>query len=69
MTPLSKKQKRILFCWIILTLLLFACIFVIDFFQLTAWQPLGSSMVNVYGILSAVGALLFVMEHYKKQKQ
>lgn len=63
MTPLSKKQKRILFCWIILTLLLFACIFVIDFFQLTAWQPLGSSMVNVYGILSAVGALLFVREH------
>lgn len=68
MTPLSKKQKRILFCWIILTLLLFACIFVIDFFQLTAWQPLGSYMVNVYGILSAVGALLFVREHYKKQK-
>lgn len=69
MTPLSKKQKRILFCWIILTLLLFACIFVIDFFQLTAWQPLGSSMVNVYGILSAAGALLFVREHYKKPKQ
>lgn len=69
MTPLSQKQKRILFCWIILTLLLFACIFVIDFFQLTAWQPLGSSMVNVYGILSAAGALLFVMEHYKKQKK
>ncbi len=69
MPPLSKRQKRILFCWILLTLLLFACIFVIDFFQLTAWQPLGSSMVNVYGILSAVGALLFVRENYKKQKQ
>ena len=35
MTPLSKKQKRIRFFWILLTLLLFACIFVIDFFQLT----------------------------------
>lgn len=68
MTPLSKKQKCILFCWILLTLLLFACIFVIDFFQLTAWQPLGSSMVNIYGTLSAVGALLFVIEHYKKSK-
>lgn len=31
MTPLSKRQKRILFCWILLTLLLFVCIFVIDF--------------------------------------
>ena len=47
MTPLSKKQKRILFFWILLTLLLFACIFVIDFFQLTEWQLIGSSMVNV----------------------
>ena len=69
MTHLSKKQKYIVFCWILLTLLLFTCIFVIDFFQLTAWQPLGSSMVNIYGTLSAVGALGFVLEHYKKQKQ
>lgn len=69
MTHLSKKQKYIVFGWVILTALLFACIFIIDFFQLTAWQPLGSYMVNVYGILSAVGALGFVLEHYKKQKQ
>ena len=58
-----------MFGWVILTALLFACIFIIDFFQLTAWQPLGSSMVNIYGTLSAVGALGFVLEHYKKQKQ
>ena len=38
-------------------------------FQLTQWQPFGSHMVDVYGILSAVGALGFVLEHYKKQKQ
>lgn len=69
MTHLSKKQKYIVFCWVILTALLFACIFIIDFFQLTQWQPFGSHMVNIYGILSAVGALGFVMEHYKKQKQ
>ena len=69
MTHLSKKQKYIVFCWVILTTLLFACIFIIDFFQLTQWQPFGSHMVDVYGILSAVGALGFVLEHYKKQKQ
>ncbi len=69
MTHLSKKQKYIVFGWVILTALLFACIFIIDFFQLTPWQPFGSHMVNIYGILSAVGALGFVLEHYKKQKQ
>lgn len=69
MTHLSKKQKYIVFCWVILTALLFACIFIIDFFQLTQWQTFGSHMVDVYGILSAVGALGFVLEHYKKQKQ
>lgn len=69
MTPLSKKQKRILFFWILLTLLLFACIFVIDFFQLTEWQPIGSSMVNVYGILSAASVVMFVIEHHDKPKQ
>lgn len=69
MTHLSKKQKYIVFCWVILTALLFACIFIIDFFQLTQWQSFGSHMVDVYGILSAVGALGFVLEHYKKQKQ
>lgn len=69
MSSLSKKQKYIVFCWVILTALLFACIFIIDFFQLTQWQPFGSHMVDVYGILSAVGALGFVLEHYKKQKQ
>lgn len=69
MTHLSKKQKYIVFGWVILTALLFACIFIIDFFQLTQWQPFGSHMVDVYGILSAVGALGFVLEHYKKQKQ
>ena len=69
MTHLSKKQKYIVFGWVILTALLFACIFIIDFFQLTQWQSFGSHMVDVYGILSAVGALGFVLEHYKKQKQ
>ena len=69
MTHLSKKQKYIVFCWVILTALLFACIFIIDFFQLTQWQSFDSHMVDVYGILSAVGALGFVLEHYKKQKQ
>ena len=31
MTHLSKKQKYIVFGWVILTALLFACIFIIDF--------------------------------------
>ena len=39
MTHLSKKQKYIVFCWVILTALLFACIFIIDFFQLTQCNP------------------------------
>ena len=69
MLPLTKNQKRIVFCWIILTVLLFACIFIIDFFQLTQWRPFGSHLVEIYGILSAVGALGFVLEHYKNQRQ
>ena len=49
MLPLTKNQKRIVFCWIILTALLFACIFIIDFFQLTQWRPFGSHLVEIYG--------------------
>lgn len=69
MLPLTKNQKLIVFCWIILTALLFAFIFIVDFFQLTEWQLFGSHLVEIYGILSAVGALGFVLEHYKKQRQ
>ena len=43
--------------------------FQIDFFQLTQWRPFGSHLVEIYGILSAVGALGFVLEHYKNQRQ